>query len=126
MARVLDRVREVYPNAPLDQIVEGRIRLAGRAEALAELAGRDLFTGLERFAGPILVINGERDRPNRRGEQRFVTQFPRARLEVVPDSPHGVSLWDPLLFGRLVGSFAREVTALHRHAQGSDEAVQVP
>ncbi len=109
LARVQTRVRQVYPQAPLDSILEGGLRLEGRAEALAELAGRDLLTPLERYQGPILAINGELDRPNRRGEAGFLRRFPRARLEVVPRSPHGVSLWDPALFARLVGSFVREI-----------------
>lgn len=108
LAKTVHQVPKVFPNAPLDAILAGGIELGARGEAFLDLAGRDFFEPLSRYPGPILVVNGETDRPNRKGEPGFLRAFPRARLVVFEGSPHGVSLRDPLRFGELIREFARD------------------
>lgn len=107
LAMTARRVPKVYPMAPIDAIVAGGLKLEARGEALADLAGRKFFEPLAGYSGPILAVNGETDRPNRKGEPGFLARFPRARLIVFEGSPHGVSLWHPQRFGELIRDFAR-------------------
>lgn len=107
LAKTMQRVAKVYPEAPLDAIVAGGVKLEARSEALLQLAGRDVFGPLARYQGPMLAVNGEKDRPNRKGEPGFLALFPRTKLIVFEGSPHGVSLWKPRRFGEVVRDFAR-------------------
>lgn len=108
LARTMQRVPKTFPRAPLDAIVAGGgLRLEAWGEAVFELSGRKFLEPLARYSGPIRFVNGEEDRPNRKGESRFLAAFPRAKLIVFEGSPHGVSLWDPPRFGELVRDFAR-------------------
>ncbi len=110
LAKTMRQVPKTFPRAPLDAIVAGGgLRLEAYGEAVFELSGRTFLEPLARYSGPIRFVNGEMDRPNRRGESRFLAAFPRATLTVFEGSPHGVSLWDPPRFGELVRDFAREV-----------------
>jgi pimeloyl-ACP methyl ester carboxylesterase len=102
LARVKTQVRLAYPRASAEAFFEGGIRMAARNEALRELAGRDFLTPLAACRAPILVINGERDRPCRKGEPEFLRCFPQAHLEIIAGSPHGASLWDPPGFAHLI------------------------
>lgn len=114
LARTLQRVPKTWPRAPLDAIVGGGLRLEAWGEAVFELSGRKFLEPLARYSGPLLFVNGETDRPNRKGEPRFLEAFPRAKLIVFEGSPHGVSLWDPPRFAGLVRDFAREPSASPR------------
>ncbi len=109
LGRVLKRVGEVYPKAPLDDITAGGIRLAVRPEALRELAAHDTLAMVPRYPGPILFVNGEDDAVARRHEAAFVAAARQATLVVMPGLPHGVSLAEPLLFADQVGTFARRI-----------------
>ena len=110
LARTMQRVPKTFPRAPLDAIGNGGgLRLEAWGEAVFELSGRKFLEPLGRYSGPILFVNGEMDRPNRKGEPRFRAAFPRAKLIVFGGSPHGVSLWDPPRFAELVRDFARGV-----------------
>ncbi len=117
LAKTVLQVPKVFPKAPLDAIVAGGLQLEARREALLDLAGRRFFEPLGRYPGPILAVNGETDRPNRRGEAEFLRLFPRAKLIVFEGSPHGVSLREPQRFAEVVRDFAHEVDPepLRRH-----------
>lgn len=110
VARTLKQVPKVFPNAPLDAIAAGGLKLEARGEALIDLAGRRFFGPLTRFDSPILAVNGEHDQPNRRGEADFLRAVPAARLEVFQGSPHGVSLAEPKRFADLIRDFARAIS----------------
>ena len=110
LARTMRQVPKTFPRAPFDAIgAGGGLRLKAYGEAVFELSRRKFLEPLARYSGPIRFVNGEADRPNRKGEARFLAAFPRAKLIVFEGSPHGVSLWDPHRFGELVRDFARRV-----------------
>lgn len=110
LARTMQRVPKTFPRAPFDAIVAGGgLRLDAYGEAVFELSGRKFLEPLAGYSGPIRFVNGEADRPNRKGEARFLAAFPRAKLTVFEGSPHGVSLWDPPRFGELVREIAAGV-----------------
>ncbi len=110
LARTMQRVPKIFPRAPFEAIDGGGgLRLEAWGEAVFELSGRRFLEPLARYPGPILFVNGAMDRPNRKGEPRFLAAFPRAKLVVFEGAPHGVSLSDPPRFGELVRDFARSL-----------------
>lgn len=78
-------------------------------EVIHELVGRDFRTGLRRFPGPVLFLNGERDRVFRAGERAFVAAAANSRLELLPHAGHLSNLDQPEAFTRIVRGFARSI-----------------
>lgn len=73
--------------------------------------GRDHAGALQAYPGPILLLNGERDRLFRLRERRWCARLPRARLAILPGAGH-LSSWDaPAAFTAAVRAFAEEVAA---------------
>lgn len=78
--------------------------------AYRSVFGRNHAGELRRaFPGPILLLNGERDRVFRRGEHAWLSRLPQAQLHVIPGAGH-LSSWDaPEAFAAAVRAFAEEV-----------------
>jgi pimeloyl-ACP methyl ester carboxylesterase len=77
--------------------------------AFSAMAGRDFAHTLSRFDGPILIVNGERDKPARRGEARFMAKSPRAKSVVLRGAGHACSLDQPDAYNAAVLSFVDDV-----------------
>ncbi len=86
-------------------VVEGAIRPAAFAEAVAELRRVDFRTLLAGIDAPVMLINGARDRRHRWGERANLAGARRATLRIVPEVGHGVSLERPQVFAELVRDF---------------------
>ena len=76
-------------------------------ENLNAMARTDFVRELARYDGPVLVLNGERDRPARRGERAFRAASRRIRVDTVPGARHACNLDAPELFNAAVRSFAQ-------------------
>lgn len=74
--------------------------------AFGEMAGRDVSGRLARFAGPVLILNGEKDSVARKGEQAFAAACRDARIVVLPGAGHACSLHQPAAFNATVREFA--------------------
>jgi pimeloyl-ACP methyl ester carboxylesterase len=103
LARAIPRLKERFPEAPMDAIAEVGIVFAARDAAIAELAGVDFRSELARVRAPVTLVNGEDDRLARRQETAFRDAV-SARLVVVPGIGHGVSLLRPTLFGDAIAA----------------------
>ena len=89
----------------------------GEATALARLAWSPQYDlklerRLRRVRCPTLVVRAEHDRlvPDEMAE-RYAELIPDARLEIVPDSGHGLVLEQPEETADLVANFVAEVAA---------------
>jgi len=85
--------------------VAGGIRTEAFQEAVRELRAIDFTRLLREIRAPLLFVNGVSDRPHRSGEARSLAAAPRARLVVMPQVGHGVSLRRPAEFAALVAEF---------------------
>lgn len=90
------------------QLAEGVYPL-GAAQSFIELPRYDFRAELRQVKAPVLILNGELDRPNRRGEQAFVTAAPRARVAVIPGAGHACAIEKPAAFNERVRAFAVEI-----------------
>ncbi len=78
-------------------------------QVIRELVGRDFRATLRRYPGPVLFLNGERDRIFRGGERAFVAAAANARLLLLEHAGHLTNLEQPEAFTRTVRGFARSI-----------------
>lgn len=98
-----------YPADIVDALVRGGLNPRSRADALLELAGKDFAAMLRTVPCAVLILNGEKDRVNRRGEYRFLANSSRGRLETLPGAGHTASLDAPDAFNQAMRRFARSL-----------------
>ena len=112
-ARAEQKTRRLFP-AALADVAEAQLRdgvyPASLGAAFAELAGRDFTVSLRAYPGPCLILNGEHDRPCRRGEAAFVAASARGRAQVVPGAGHACNLGNPDAYNAALRDFATLVT----------------
>jgi pimeloyl-ACP methyl ester carboxylesterase len=77
------------------------------APAFTAMAGTDFSAMLSRYPGPVLILNGERDRASRRREQEFAAAAGDARVAIVHGAGHACSLDQPNAYNQAVREFAR-------------------
>lgn len=79
----------------------------------SELAGRDFRAAFASYPGPALVLNGERDLVNRRGERRHAGAAENARVKVLEGVGHVCNLHRPAAYTAAVRRFDRRAVADH-------------
>jgi pimeloyl-ACP methyl ester carboxylesterase len=77
---------------------------------------RDL---IRRVPAPVLILNGELDRPNRNGELVFAAAAPDARVEIVPGAGHACNVEAPEAYNQRLLTFAEEIGWLAQPKEGS-------
>jgi pimeloyl-ACP methyl ester carboxylesterase len=106
------RTRKMFPPA-LTDVAEAQLQAGVYPDALgpafAELAGKDFTVPLRAYPGNVLILNGERDRPSRRGEAKFVAASKRGRAQIVPGAGHACSIDNADAYNQAVRAFARAI-----------------
>ncbi len=72
----------------------------------SKVTGRDYHRRLAAFPGPVLVLNGAEDEPNRGPDEKLVRHLPNARLQILDDAGHLCSLEQPQAYSQAVRRFA--------------------
>lgn len=101
--------RRILPANVADAVIGAGLYPKAVGEALVELAGKDFRAMLRSFPGPVLILNGENDKPNRRAERGLVAAASRAELQIIPDASHACSLERPEAFTAAVRHFAKSI-----------------
>lgn len=106
------RVKRMFPPALAD-VAEAQLRSGVFPDALgpsyAELSGRDFTAVLREYSGPSLILNGERDRPSRRGETKFMSAARHGRVQIIPGAGHACNLDQPEKYNVAVQEFAQSI-----------------
>lgn len=106
------RVRRMFPPVLAD-VAEAQLQAGVFPDALgpsyAELAGRDFTAVLGAYPGPSLILNGERDRPSRRGESKFLSAARQGRAQTIPDAGHACNLDQPEKYNLALREFAGSI-----------------
>jgi pimeloyl-ACP methyl ester carboxylesterase len=55
---------------------------------------------------PVLIMNGELDRPNRKGEKDFASAAHDARVQVIPGAGHACNVEQPEIYTHYLREFA--------------------
>lgn len=90
------------------QIAAG-FTFAEMPRAYRELARHDFRQVLHAYTGPALILNGERDRLNRRGERRMLDAARRGTVCTIAEAGHACNLEQPEQFNAAVREFMRTV-----------------
>jgi pimeloyl-ACP methyl ester carboxylesterase len=107
LARWNDRLlRRAYPPEVIEPQIRAGYGFAAVPAAWRAVFGRDHAATLARYPGPVLFLNGARDRLFRSGERRFLRACPHARLRVLPGAAHLSNLDRPAAFTEAVREFA--------------------
>jgi pimeloyl-ACP methyl ester carboxylesterase len=93
-----------------DDILAEPPSMRGAVDTLRRLPGRDYYGMAARYPGPILLLNGERDKVNRK-EEAAMAAAGGARVEMVADAGHACSLTQPEAFSESVRVFVRQAFA---------------
>ncbi len=101
-------LRKALPDGLADDILVEPLSMRGAADSLKRIPGRDYYAMAARYPGPILLLNGERDKVNRKEEAAFAAAA-GAGVETIPDAGHACSLTRPEAFSEAVRAFARKV-----------------
>ena len=106
------RTRRLF-SAALADVAEAQM-LAGvypesLAPAFAAMAGRDFAAALRPYRGPVLILNGDRDRPSCRGERLFAGALANGRTRRIANAGHACSLDQPEAYSEAVREFAESI-----------------
>jgi pimeloyl-ACP methyl ester carboxylesterase len=99
-------MRKLLPSELADDILAEPLSMRGAVDSLKAIPGRDYHAMASRYPGPILLLNGERDKANRK-EEAALAATAAARIEMVPNAGHACSLTQPEAFSESVRAFAR-------------------
>lgn len=92
------------------EIVAAGLSMRAGAAAFRRLPGRDYAATLRDYPGPIVVVNGERDKENVRFERVFIEQLPAAKVISIPDAGHASALQQPADFADAVVMLMKQVS----------------
>jgi pimeloyl-ACP methyl ester carboxylesterase len=99
-------LRRRYPPDVIGPQIRAGYGFAAVPASWRAVYGRDHAKALSAYPGPVLFINGGRDRLFRSGERRFLRACPRARLRLLAGASHLSSLDRPAEFAAAVRDFA--------------------
>jgi pimeloyl-ACP methyl ester carboxylesterase len=102
--------RKSYPEWADEMVVGGHHR-RGYVEALRAVTKRSWHDQLTSYPGPVLILNGERDRMSVREQDRFAAHIPNGAVQVIQGAGHLVNLDQPAAFNAALQNFARSVSA---------------
>jgi len=72
-----------------------------------ELASHDFHALLRAFAGPALIVNGENDKWNRKGEAKLLSSAQHGQIQIIKQAGHSCNLEQPEAFTHHVRTFAK-------------------
>ncbi|HEY5004437.1 MAG TPA: alpha/beta hydrolase [Ktedonobacteraceae bacterium] len=78
-----------------------------------ELASQDFRALLQTFPGPVLIVNGENDRLNRKGESKLLSATQDGQIQMIKQANHLCNLDQPEAFTQHVRTFAKRLSSLH-------------
>lgn len=99
------------PQPVKDEIIDGGFYPRQFGEAGPELAGHDFRKSLARYPGPSLIVNGERDKIMRRGEEDHAKAAHNGRVVVIDGVGHVCNLHSPMEFTHAVRDLERQSVA---------------
>ena len=102
-------IRRKWPTETAEAVIADGVFPAGAAQSFLELPKYDFRAALSGVAAPILILNGELDKPNRKGEAAFAAAAPNARVSVIPGAGHACSIERPEIYNQQVLNFLNEL-----------------
>jgi pimeloyl-ACP methyl ester carboxylesterase len=102
-------VRESLPPDLAEAQIAAGFTFGALPAVYGELARHDFHALLRTIPCPILIVNGGRDRPNRRGERRSLAACQQGTLVAIADAGHLCNLEQPEAFNAHVRALAQNL-----------------
>jgi pimeloyl-ACP methyl ester carboxylesterase len=102
-------VREMLPPGLAEAQLAAGFSFGAMPAVYRELARHDFRALLRTYVGPTLILNGEHDRPNRRGERKLLAACQQGRLAIVAGAGHACNLEQPEAFTAEVRAMANQL-----------------
>ncbi|MCW3816811.1 alpha/beta hydrolase [Micromonospora sp. DR5-3] len=103
-------LRRLYPPEVVGATIADGYAFHTLPIAWRDVMGRFDATSVAAVRAPVLILNGERDRLFRSGEQEFARARPGTRIELVPGAGHLANFDAPSAVTDAVRRFARELS----------------
>lgn len=100
-------LRRMLPPDLAESLLAAGFTFRAMPAVYRELAHHDFNAMLRQYPGPVLILNGEHDRLNRRVERRQLNAAHRGRLQIVAGAGHACNIEQPHAFSEAVREFAR-------------------
>jgi pimeloyl-ACP methyl ester carboxylesterase len=107
-------LRSKFPDALVEPQLTAGFSWKGMSQTYRELASHDYHALLRTFPGPVLILNGENDKPNRKREAALLRATQDGQLQVVKQAGHLCNLEQPEAFTVQVRTFAKWLSAAPR------------
>lgn len=105
--KAVESLKKLAPPEIADEMLSEGVSMRGAASAFRQIPGRDYRGMLASYPGPVMVLNGERDKPNRDEEDDLLASRPDAEIVTIEDAGHACSVTQPEVFNEHVRRFAR-------------------
>jgi pimeloyl-ACP methyl ester carboxylesterase len=102
-------LRNLLPEALVEPQVEAGFTWKAMPRIYSELAKHNFPAMLRYFLGPVLILNGEYDKLNRKGEARLLSVIPDGKVQIIESASHICNLEQPEAFTSQVRAIAQEV-----------------
>lgn len=97
-ARAIEAMSRTVPPTAAAEVLQAGLAMRAGAQGLAQVPRMRLHRLLASYPGTVLIVNGERDRPNRAAEKRAVRASQEALVRTIGNAGHTCSLTQPEAF----------------------------
>lgn len=102
-------IRKKWPVEAAEDHISAGLFPYGTAQAFLELPRYDFRRLLAAVEAPVLILNGELDRPNRKGEKEFAAAAPDVRVQVIAGAGHACNIEQSKAYTRSLREFATKI-----------------
>lgn len=106
-------LRSKFPDTLVEPQLKAGFSWKAAPRAYRELVSHDFRAMLRTFAGPVLMLNGETDKPNRKREADLLKAAQHGQLQIIKQAGHVCNLEQPEAFTDQVRTFAKRLSYDH-------------
>lgn len=103
-------LRGQFPESVIEPQLKAGFSWKAMPQTYRELASHDFHAMLHTFTGPTLVVNGENDKLNRKGEAELLKAAQDGQIQIIKQAHHLCNLEQPEAFTHLVRTFAQRLS----------------
>ena len=104
-------LRSMFPAAVVEPQLKAGFSWKVAPRVYRELASHDFPAMFRTFPGPVLIVNGENDKPNRKREAALLRAAQDGQLQIVKQAGHLCNLEQPEAFTHQVRTFAKRLSS---------------
>lgn len=102
-------MQKKWPADTVTELLQAGVHPAGAFQSFSELPDFDFKALMKAIQAPVLILNGETDKPNRKQEQEFLQALPDGRLKIIDGAGHACAIEKPEAFTQALLEFAQQV-----------------